>query len=73
MNRQKLYAGLLGHKPINDAKKGSKENMGNFTKIFEGSGVKIEIDRERHLGAVIGSEKYRKEYVSSKVDNWVPK
>ena len=35
------------------------------SKIFEGSGVKIEIDRERHLGAVIGSEKYRKEYVSS--------
>ena len=49
MNRQKLHAGLLGHKPINDAKKGSKENMGNFTKIFEGSGVEIEIDRERHL------------------------
>ena len=41
------------------------------SKIFAGSGVKIELDGRTHLGAVIGSEKYRKEYVSSKVDNWV--
>ena len=38
---------------------------------FAGSGVTITSSGERHLGAVIGSEEFRNEYVRQKVQSWV--
>jgi hypothetical protein len=40
-------------------------------RIFEGTGIKITLTGERHLGAVIGSEEFRDEYIRSKVSKWV--
>ncbi len=39
--------------------------------IFANTGIKITVDGERHLGAVIGSPEFREEYVKEKIDNWV--
>ena len=39
--------------------------------IFEGSGVQITTQGERHMGAVIGSQQFKEEYVSRKVEKWV--
>lgn len=38
--------------------------------IFRGTGVKITTSGERHLGAVIGSHEFRREYVSDKIRKW---
>ena len=40
-------------------------------KTIFGKKVNITADGKRHLGAVIGSEKYKKEYCEGVVDNWV--
>ena len=39
--------------------------------IFQGSGVQITTEGKRHLGASLGSTKYKEEYLSSKVDEWI--
>ena len=39
--------------------------------LFGKSGVKVTLEGERHLGAVVGSKKYRDEYVKDKVAGWV--
>ena len=39
--------------------------------IFEGTGVQITTEEERHLGAVIGSEEYKRGYVNEAVEEWV--
>ena len=39
--------------------------------LFAKTGVQIITDGQRHLGAVIGSDVYRKYYVSEKVDKWI--
>ena len=39
--------------------------------LFANTGIKFSTTGERHLGAVIGSERYREEYVSTKVKNWI--
>ena len=39
--------------------------------IFEGTGVQITTEGERHLGAVIGSEEYKRGYVNEAVEKWV--
>ena len=41
------------------------------TALFEGSGVKITDQGERHLGAVVGTPEYRKAFVEEKVAKWV--
>ena len=38
---------------------------------FQGTGITITTDGERHMGAVIGSAAARDEYVSKKVSKWV--
>ena len=48
----------------------SPEIAEEATTIF-GQNVNITADGKRHLGAVIGSEKYKKEYYEGVVDNWV--
>ena len=37
---------------------------------YTATGVKITLTGERHLGAVIGSESFRKEYIENKVKKW---
>ena len=39
--------------------------------IFEETGITIDTDGERHLGAVIGSPSFREKYVRKKVANWI--
>ena len=39
--------------------------------IFGGSGVKITTEGERHMGAVIGSENFKEQYVTNKIRKWV--
>ena len=39
--------------------------------IFRGSGVQITIEGERHMGAVIGSETCKENYVKNKVQKWI--
>ena len=39
--------------------------------VFRGSGVKITTEGERHMGAAIGSERFKEIYVKTKVDKWV--
>ncbi len=37
--------------------------------LFNGTNVTIDSDGQRHLGAVIGSDNFRKQYISKKVSN----
>ena len=39
--------------------------------IFGKSGIKISTRGERHMGEVVGSERFKDEYVSNKVEKWV--
>ena len=38
--------------------------------IFKDTGIKITCEGKRHLGAVIGSEDFKSEYVREKISNW---
>ena len=38
---------------------------------FQGTGIKISCDGERHLGAVLGTDNFRDKYVQDKVSKWV--
>ena len=38
---------------------------------FRGTNVKVTKDGQRHLGAVIGTEEFKKEYIGEKVGKWV--
>ena len=39
--------------------------------LFQNTGIKITISGERHLGAVIGSQEYRDQYVHAKINKWI--
>ena len=39
--------------------------------LFLGEGVQITAEGERHIGAALGSENFRKAYVEEKVDKWI--
>ena len=47
------------------------EVEGKAKTIFHVSGVQITTEGKHHLGASLGSTKYKKEYLSSKVDEWI--
>ena len=49
-------------------------SIGNFNlaqKIFGPLGVTVTCEGQRHLGAVVGTEEYRRKYVLEKVTKWV--
>lgn len=47
------------------------EDLERAQLLFAGDGVKVTIDGERHIGAVVGSDEFRKEYIAKKVEKWV--
>ena len=59
--------------PPNPSKTWLVTKQGHFDKAsntFAGSGVNVTLDGRPYLGAVIGSQEYVEEYVSSKVRAW---
>ena len=67
------YGPLLGYFP-----KASKswltvktEYLEAAKETFKGTGINITEEGRKHLGAVIGSEEYKEQYVREKVDEWV--
>ena len=40
-------------------------------KIFTGTNINLTTEGKRHLGAVIGKERYKSEYLSKKIDDWI--
>ena len=49
----------------------SLEQKQRAQSIFANTGIAIELEGERHLGAVIGNAEFKEKYVKKKVDNWV--
>ena len=47
------------------------DNLPAANELFSETGIKITTSGERHLGAVIGSNEFRMEYVSNKITNWI--
>ena len=47
------------------------EKLADEARHVFGNSVNVTTDGKRHLGAVIGSENYRKEYCEKLVKNWV--
>ena len=47
------------------------EHYDHANEIFRDSGVIVTRDGQRHLGAVIGTEEFKKNYVNEKVTEWV--
>jgi hypothetical protein len=39
--------------------------------IFDGTGIKLSMQGERHLGAVLGSDAFRQSYITGKISKWV--
>lgn len=48
-----------------------EEKLEMATNIFRGSELNITTEGKKHLGAVIGSEEFRSDYIESKVNDWV--
>ena len=44
--------------------------MGRVIEIFGESGIEIKMTRQRHLGAVIGSNEYKRLYINNLVEEW---
>ena len=67
------YGPILGYYP--NASKSwltvKGEHFDIATEMFKGTGINITKHGRKHLGAVIGSEDYKKEYVKEKVNDWV--
>ena len=47
------------------------EYLQSAKQTFKGTGINITDDGPKHLGAVIGSQKYKEEYVGEMVKEWV--
>ncbi len=46
-------------------------NFDTAKEVFKDSNVKVEIEGDRHLGAVLGSDSFKQKFVSKKVSSWV--
>ena len=40
-------------------------------RLFAGSDIKITVDGERHLGAVVGTTAYKEQYVKDRILKWI--
>ena len=49
----------------------SPELVDKASELFGNDGVNITTEGQRHIGAALGTERFKKEYVKSKVDCWV--
>ncbi len=47
-----------------------KDLMEEAKRIFGDTGILISPDGERHLGAALGSESFRENYVNNKIEKW---
>ena len=47
-----------------------EDKLGEARNVFNDSNVNITIEEKRRLGAVIGSNKYREEYMKDLVNDW---
>ena len=47
------------------------EGYDHAKKVFEGSEIVVTKEGERHLGAVIGTDRFKEQYVAGKVEEWV--
>ena len=47
------------------------ENLPKAKSVFKDTGVMVKIDGDRHLGAVLGSESFKQEFVKRKIGSWV--
>ena len=47
------------------------ENLPKAKSVFKDSGIQITTEGDRHLGAVLGSEKFKHEFVKRKIHSWV--
>ena len=47
-----------------------REDFPQASMVFASTGIKISSDGQRHLGAVIGSAEFRKEYIDNLVAEW---
>ena len=47
------------------------EHLQKAEQIFEGTNIQITTDGKKHLGATIGSEEYKADYIQAIVEEWV--
>ena len=47
------------------------EHYDNGVELFNGSGVIVTKNGQRHLGAVFGTEEFKEEYIGEKISEWV--
>ena len=47
------------------------ENLPKAKAVFKGTGVQITVEGDRHLGAVLGSEDFKRDFVKRKISSWV--
>ena len=47
------------------------DELANAQSTFENSQIKITTTGKRHLGAALGSQDFKKEYISEKVEQWM--
>ena len=48
----------------------SQEIKERVEELFGSEGIQVTVDGQRHIGAVIGSENFKEEFVMKKVKNW---
>jgi hypothetical protein len=47
------------------------DRLDEAKRVFEGTGVQFTSEGMRHLGAAIGSKKYKESYLQKKIDEWI--
>ena len=47
-----------------------EEDLEKATQLFEGEGIKITMEGQRHIGAAIGKVSFKEEFVGEKVGKW---